>query len=407
MKLKVLDTKTEGESICYLCKVALSEYVRSIPEDYREFYIQRGIVSNRYLDHLANTVAKREHIPAIVLVAEESEIKKTKTDQYETICASKFSVLDGLQRTHRLHVINKTLELILDPDYKNEILDSVPKFSRRNAKKLRDLDSNSKLLQSLVELQASNLSSPDEFFDDNSLWIELWVGLNDEKKIKKMLLLNAGHKTVNIKHQLELIFSSVKDKIDKVVDDRVNIVKEKDISAIQYSKSRSIGQYHFSHIISSLISMSAGKIVNTNNDFVADVQLGKVDNIELIDGMGSELLYEFIRFLFYLDTKLSEKYKSGRNWIGREVVLVGIFGAIGAYSKESEKSVEIVMKDISRKMDEFCNILDLDDFENTRNSVSINKVNLGNVNKKAVYNAIFDILSENDFQGWKTYFGVE
>jgi hypothetical protein len=70
MKVHILDKKEERDpnnkesySKCYLCKVSLLEYVESIPEDYMGFEVQRGIVSNKYLDDLADTIRNKGIFP--------------------------------------------------------------------------------------------------------------------------------------------------------------------------------------------------------------------------------------------------------------------------------------------------------------------------------------------------------
>ncbi|HHQ4526105.1 TPA: hypothetical protein ACSP1O_004060, partial [Aeromonas veronii] len=65
-----------------------------------------------------------------------------------------------------------------------------------------------------------------------------------------MLVLNAGHKPVNIKHQLELLFQNLLPIFEGVKSGDVRIVREKNISSAEFSKTREVGIYHFSHLIS-------------------------------------------------------------------------------------------------------------------------------------------------------------
>ncbi|WP_016834627.1 hypothetical protein [Herbaspirillum lusitanum] len=402
MKLTVLDSKRESDATCYLCKIDLISYIRSIPVKYKDFEVQRGIVANRYLDHLADTISRKKHIPPIVLIADDFLESKDKT----TLNVSSYKILDGLQRSHRLKVILDVLEFLVDQEEKEDIENNPSRFSRTHSADLRKMGGDIKLVKSLVALGALDIQSAENFFDGNNLWLEVWVHLSEAEQIEKMLLLNAGHKSVNIKHQLELLFLSTLFRLEDIAPKGVSFIREKEQSAIQYSKGRTVGQYHFSHIISALIALSAGKIINTNSDFVSDLQSNQNDYIELMEGFDLDLMKKFIQFLHSFDAELFSKYSDlGSKWLGREVVLIGLFAAIGEFSDECEQSVDKTLTELKKKIPVIVSALKLKDFEVERNNVELNKVNVGNVNKKAVYRALYAILREEKFKSWKHYFG--
>lgn len=402
MHATILDKKQESNSICYLCKVSLSEYIKAIPPTYRDFDVQRGIVANRYLDQIATTIAGRRHIPPIVLVSDEL----SRVDDNHVI-VNDFRILDGLQRTHRLRVIWNLLEFICSGSDRGLLLDSTAKFTRRYANEIRDIGGDSKLIRQLERfVRSGDIHEPGAFFEGNYLWIEIWTGLSQSEQIEKMLLLNAGHKSVNIKHQLELLFLSTLFRLEDIAPDGVSFVREKDISSIQHSKTRTAGQYHFSHIVSSLVALSAGRIVQTNADFVSDLQSNQTELVELVEGFNLELVAAFMKFLFALDTKTNDRYRdTGRKWLGREVVLIGIFGAIGDYSDETGTSRVDTLTTMETKIDAWVPKLMLERFEEERNNVELNKVNVGNVNKRAVYNAFHDLFRDPKPIVWSSYFG--
>ena len=78
MKLKNLDNITEGNAYCYLCKTNLYDFTSGLPVDFEDFFVQRGIVSNRYLDNLWDTISKGNHIPTIVLTEKNENPSKYK-----------------------------------------------------------------------------------------------------------------------------------------------------------------------------------------------------------------------------------------------------------------------------------------------------------------------------------------
>jgi hypothetical protein len=402
MEVEILDIKREGEATCFLCKVDLYDYVKHIPKSYQDFAVQRGIVNNQYLDSLSDTVAKKMHIPPIVLITDDSnDIEKNKK-------VSNFRVLDGLQRTHRLKVISDTLSLILENKCDENIIQNTNKFSRQNSKLIKEIGSSNKLLKKLIAHGGHKLAEVKDFFAGNTIWLEVWSNLTEEAQIRKMLLLNAGHKAVNIKHQLELLFLSTLVKLEEILPTDVVLVREKQVSAITYSKSRQTGHYHFSHIISSLVALSAGKLVNTNTDFISEIQSGSLTDIELVTNFDIELLKNVIGLLYALDVQLFNTFGDrGTKWLGREVVLVGLFGAIGNYSKEKELELHDFLLKLKSNINLLAKFLNIENFEEQRNNVKLNKVNVGNVNRRAVYAATLEYLNDETkpIANWLTYFG--
>ena len=110
MKAEVKDKITEGSAFCYLVSVRLSEYIGNLPDDYMNYDVQREIVNNSYLDNLIQTIIDKRHVPLMVLVAEDDNLKP----ENDIINVGSFKVLDGLQRTYRLKVIGDTISLAIE-----------------------------------------------------------------------------------------------------------------------------------------------------------------------------------------------------------------------------------------------------------------------------------------------------
>lgn len=400
MKLTILDKKVEAEATCYLCRVNLADYIISIPDDYKNFDIQRGIVSNKYLDHLVDTVGNYRHIPPIVLVTGSNVIKG------DILELEHFKILDGLQRTHRLKLIYDTVSMIISKKDTPLSDENINTYYRSYSSYFKEIGANRQLIKALAKYKINNLSSPLDFFKNNTIWVEVWINLSNDMQIKKMLLLNAGHKSVNIKHQLELLFLGTLFKLEEISTETVTFIREKDTNANHYSKNRLLGQYHFSHIISSLISLCAGKIVNTNTDFISALQSGDLPEVEITEGFNIEFLKRFIHFTYMLDTKLNIRYGDvGLKWLGREVVLVGFFGALGAFAKQNNIELVTLLGDLESNIDNMVEALSINEFEIKRNQIELNKVNIGAINKKAVYQATYDLISKEPFSSWEQYFG--
>ena len=234
-KLKVLSTYKEKDAICYFCESKLYDYLESLDEKYDEYDIQRGIVNNHFLEKLSNTLKNKEFIPPIILVSNADVSNDINNDEF-FIEKSKFKILDGLQRTMRLKKLLEAVKFI--EKYKNDVkgLSNIRlrKFFREENKKLRfktDADY-------IIKVIENNLSMEDF---NRSQWFEIWNNLNREQQIHKMILFNAGHKSMDIKHQLELIFLNVielekynecdySNKIEKCEKEEICLIHSKNVS---------------------------------------------------------------------------------------------------------------------------------------------------------------------------------
>ena len=206
MKGIILDKIHENHSTCYLTKIVLSDFVQSLCEDYQDYEVQREIVNNTYLDNLIDTVLNQRHIPPIVLVVDEGDFNIEVND----INLEQFKILDGLQRTFRLKLIWETIQFFKkEVHFSTDILSMKRlSLSRRYAERLEKINSNSKILESIINFYNSN-SSTEENIDhcfNNYQWFEIWSNLTPQEEVNKMLILNAGHKPVKTQHQLEILF---------------------------------------------------------------------------------------------------------------------------------------------------------------------------------------------------------
>jgi hypothetical protein len=405
MKANILEKFKENKSTCFLSSVNLKEYISSLPSDYKSYEVQREIVKNTYLDNLISTIISGNHIPPIVLVIEEGEY--TIID--DQIRIKKYKILDGLQRTFRLKLIFDTIQLLLKQLTSNEeeILDlSKLQLNRRFKEDLLAIDSNSTILFDLKEFARKDGQKQLEKLYERQQWFEIWKDLSPDEEVNKMLILNAGHKPVKTKHQLELLFRNIIPILQKVDFPEFELIREKEVSSIQYSKSRVKGQFHFSHIITSVLSLSEGKTLTTNTNLIQKTQ-SNYFNDEVFDKfLHIDFLKEFIKSLLEIDNAVTNHFDNiGIKWMGRETSLVGMFAATGKYINENYIKPIEALKHLQNVIITNPNLLALEDFEKQRNSLDLAKVNIGNVNKKAVYEGLTTILNGDTQEiNWSLYF---
>lgn len=402
MKVTVLSSKKEGKAICLLCETTLKEYVLSLDEKYKKYDVQRGIVKNIYLDKLSDTIFEKGHIPPIVLI---SPSVKDQLEKDKNIEIKSFNILDGLQRTFRIKRIWDSGGFIfrneIDRSFSRSML--IKKFNQEMtsldidpseiiglAKKIQDCGIDQKIFES--------------FFSENKIWIEIWGNLKRNQQINKMLTLNAGHKPMQKRHQLELLFLNLEQTlIDEGLgqSSKFQVVREKDVSVTMFQKNKVPFQFHLSILIASVISYVHGKVIIPGVSLVKDIQDQGTSIIEgddelNIDELFNEQFYEpFISLLLELDKK-NQDDENVLRWSARETVLPGIFAALGKVRIDQEASIEkslnLFASIVKRSGKNFFNIKE---FEEVRAKIPVQKVNVGRHLRELVFQGVLDVIANS------------
>jgi hypothetical protein len=190
---------------------------------------------------------------------------------------------------------------------------------------------------------------------------------------------------------------------------KFNLVRERDVPSISYSKSRELGQFHFSHLITAILSFHEGIPLTNNVQLIQKAQANDFDDTIFDSLISYDFLFKFIECVLAIDVTLNTKYKDiGVRWIGRETSLVGLFAACGKFAKEKDFSAPESLDVLKNKIQNQPEYLQLDKFEEQRNRLDLAKVNIGSVNKRAVFKAVYDWLSgDMEAISWSVYFNSE
>lgn len=396
MEAIILSSKMEGTSTSYVCELSLKDFVDNLPPSFMNYDIQRGVVSNIYLDNLIDTVLAKSSIPPITLVAEEANVEMI-TNHVKKIDIKRYKILDGLQRTFRLKTIWDTITFFTSIKTDEVLEYNKFKLSRTFGKELQKINSSTIILQKIINFYKHN--GNDELlntFTENKQWFIVWENLSPEKQVEKMLILNAGHKPVSIRHQLELLFINLKTTFEQ--NEQFSLVREKEMSSIVYAKKREKGQFHFAHLISSILSFANGETITTNASLINKLQ----EDENKIDKYKQYFTYDFLNsvvtFLIQLDNLLESQYgETGTQWLGRETVMVGIFGAVGRIYQEKENYLTYaeLFEKLLNLVRSNNHILNLNNYNEFRNNMNLSKVNVGNVSKRAIFEGIYNLV-KND-----------
>lgn len=409
LELKILSQREEvnsgNTSICYLCEGTLENYINSIPDRYREYDIQRGIVKNNvYLEKLTTTILEKKYIPSIVLVANNH-----LNIQNNLITVEEYKILDGLQRSYRMKLIYKAYNLYIEEieNSSKEEIENKTKFklSRELKSKLSANETNISYLWTIIEFYRGK-DIDRSIFQDFIQWFEIWENLEKNEQINKMLLLNAGHKSMDMKHQLELLFLNI---ISNTYLD--SFIRSKETSATYFYKKKNKGDLHLTHTISALIAFDKCEPILLNQKFLQelheniDIELEQV-KVFFMD----ENLEKFINFFKQLDELINNEYgEIGLEWIGRESILIGMFASFGKYFQlnydKNIENLENCFNDIIRVVRDNIESFKIDEFNMAKENVNIAKVNIGDLFKYSTYYFFCQILKTNQIDNdWKTIF---
>ena len=410
-KLKVLSTREEAitSSTCYMCQGSLAEYIKAIPERYTDYDVQRGIVTNVYLDRLTQTILEKRYIPPIVLIANNLQYNESLN---ELSIQGEFKILDGLQRTYRIKSIFNALNLYIEELKKKVDFSEITKFklSKLYKPQLEKLDSDATVLWSINHIAQQNgydLTYLENVFHNFQQWFEVWYGLDKKEEINKMLVLNAGHKPMDIKHQLELLFLNV------IPDEFLNdFVRAKDINSSFFYNKKEVGQLHLSHFISALLAFQATKPITVDAKYLQNLQNDLDQELEKIKYYFEEdNLSSLIEFTKKLDEMFANQYSRdniGLEWLGRETVLIGLFAAFGKFYQKTKEQYTLIecLEKIKSKLQEQIHIFKIEEFNEAKTtSIDITKVNIGNVFKFTTFNATCQLLiNENTQISWDILF---
>ena len=405
LELKILSKRKENnKAICYICEGNLENYVKSIPERYRDYDIQRGIIKNNvYLEKLTITILEKKYIPSIVLVANNPLHIKD-----DLISVEEYKILDGLQRSYRMKLIYNAYNIYLEKvaNNKKKEIESKTKFklSRELKNELNEKETDISYLWTIIEFYRDKEVDKNVFIKFIQ-WFEIWDNLDKNEQINKMLLLNAGHKSMDMKHQLELLFLNIIS--DTYLDD---FIRSREISATYFYKNKKKGDLHLTHTISALVAFDKCEPILLNQKFLQELHENidvELDQVKIF--FQDNNLENFIDFFKQLDGLINSQYgEIGLQWIGRESVLIGMFASFGKYFKSNFNNdinfLEACFNDILKKLEAHLQDFKIDEFNEAKENVNIAKVNIGDLFKYSTYYFFCQLLMNRKNNNWKTIF---
>lgn len=407
-KLKILDSKKIDDRIWLLCRGNLLDYLVNLKDNFYSYAIQRKIVKNQYLDTLVTTIKQKDPIPLITLTYNDDKLVPI-TGSYIDVDMNKVEILDGLQRTFRLWAYN-----ILLREYHRSGIEDATTFAK-DVKNYFPVFFDTGIL-SLAKVK--NLFADNEFpqiqtaFENFDLYFAVWVNLSPKKVIHKMLVLNAGQRSVSKTHQFELLFLYLWEDLQKE-NLGISLYREKDAIANRIKAGdRNVGDYMFSSVIIGLRSYLEKKPLRISIDDLDVSDLYQEESSSSIneDIFSAGFIRSFLKYIKEIDKAVIVKDgDEGKKWFVKDTSLSGILAGLGEHGGINDKMSIADLQNITESsFNELLNKTNnigfkLMEFKEQYNILSSRSVNIGNFIRKVVMNYTSNLLKGED-PSWEQIF---
>jgi hypothetical protein len=292
-------------------QIKINEYLDLVGKDFDRFEIQRKKEKHKGYNRLKNDIERGTLIPTITLAVEPSSVNTFKelidsenssqiVEKLITI-TDKIYILDGLQRTY----------IISDLQSKGTV-----------------------------------------FNDEQKLLLEIWFEEDIKHLIYRLIVLNSGQKPMSMRHQIELLFITMRETIVKQVPG-LKVLEEKNEENRTNSK-----EFPFERLVTAYKSYLT-KSPEADKDNIVAERMKEADMLESEEQFLSEPFIKFGEYLniyCLLDEQIFRIYNGSeqnkyRNWFADANVIQSFFSALNKYSS-NEKREETALKSIEKLIEE-------------------------------------------------------
>lgn len=283
-------------------QLPVQDYLDLVGSEFHEFYIQRKREKHKAYERMKKDIIEGALLPSITLavrpenVAEvESELSNKESLRQKLSISGRVYILDGLQRTYILNDLKK---------------------------------------------------EGTAFKENQKIHVEFWLEQEIKHLIYRIIVLNAGQKPMTMRHQVELLFLALKNKLESEIN--ISIMTERDLTRRtgprKYSLDRVASAYH--------CFMTKSPEVNKENVVAKTLVEGDV-----LDSSEDELatVYEDFKSYFDVYAKLDDEvcrvYKgnaerqipTGATWFGSENVMNSFFASIAIFGRDEDRQKRIII----------------------------------------------------------------
>jgi hypothetical protein len=301
-----------------------------------------------------------------------------KREQYKAYERMKVDIKDG--------ALLPSITLAVKPELVSKILPFVQKDKWRELESALSKPGQVNILDGLQRTFILNDIAKENFdFDsEQKVLVEFWLEGNIKNLIYRIIVLNAGQKPMSMKHQIDLLFITLKDSLKKEIQD-IEIFKEKEFS--RRTKAR---KYPLERIATAYQSFITESAETRRQNVVAQ----KLVEEKVLNSTEEELGNQFDAFTNYLriyadlDVEVSRIYPrnadkeipDGIKWFGEESVMNSFFAAIAVVSKNNLERVQKALNTLLKLLkdnQEGDDPLALETLQNVESGFNPRKASLG------------------------------
>jgi hypothetical protein len=373
MSLKIIgytkDCRTNTPVV--YAEILMNDYLEFVGDDFDKFEIQRKRVDPKKYTRLKDDIRKGALLPGITLAIDHLKVndfidvvhKKKSEDLVEKLKKSKdIYILDGLQRSYII----------------------------------KDLKEEKVVFQS-----------------EQKILLEIWFEKEINHLIYRLIVLNSGQKPMSMRHQVELLFMTLKKDIETEING-LEIFLERDGMIRSHAK-----KFPFDRIVNAYYSFIT-KSPEIERDNLVVKKMNEDDILSSKEDELNESYKSFVKYLkFYceLDLEFFRIYNnhpdlsSFKNWLADENTIKSFFAAIGKYTNE-DKKVKRVDLALTKLINELKHTsvnndpIFLLEFKKIKGGIDSKKVNVGNGTRKLIMDGFREFFinegEESFLECWKT-----
>lgn len=344
-------------------QMTVPDYLEMVGEDFENFAIQRRREKHRAYDRMKKDIMQGALLPSITLAVRPelvAELNKLVEKEDHGALAERLAtpgqvnILDGLQRTYVLKEIKK---------------------------------------------------EGHDFVEGQTVSLEFWLELSLEHLIYRIIVLNAGQKPMSMRHQVELLFSTLRRKIESEIP-HLEILVERD--SARRTRSRKYALDRLAGAYQAFITQSPE--VRKEN-----IVAQKLVESDVLDSDEDELLRQYESFIKYLtsyselDDEVCRVYPSDQNdptltpgtqWFGSENVMNAFFSAISQLVRHESYKKRVAdalgeMLALLRRSAPGDDPINLREYNQITGGFNPRKVNVGFATRKLLTNGFKEYFRES------------
>jgi len=252
-----------------------------------------------------------------------------------------------------------------------------------------------------------------EFNSEQKLLLEIWFEKDINHLIYRLIVLNSGQKAMSMRHQVELLFMTLKNDLEKGIEG-LEIYLEREGTIRSHAK-----KFPFDRIVNGYYSLLT-KSPEVERDNLVVKKMNEDDILSSEEEELNESYGNFVKYLrlyceidaeYYRIYNSHETLSSFKNWLADENTIKAFFAAVGKFSNDEKKMNRVdnslgklisLLKSANSTGDPIC----MDEFKNIKSGIDSKKVNVGVGTRKLIMDGFREyFIGEGDesfLECWKT-----